>query len=85
MPRFPLRQRADARANTGNEAATAERDDHRIHVRKVLEDLQSDGPIAGHDIHVFDRVDEPSGHVQRFMRLHDPPPVGERHRHELGA
>ena len=44
--------------NAGNQPAAADRDDQRVEVRRVLEHFERDGPGAGDDLRIVERMDE---------------------------
>ena len=55
-PHAGVRRRAARDA--AEQAAAAGRDEHRRHVRALLDDLQPDGALAGDDVGVVERVHE---------------------------
>src|SRR5581483_4749541 len=62
-----------------HEPASAEGDDHRIHIGQVLEDLEADRAVARHHRLVLHRVDERSRRPVEARLLERLPPALERH------
>ena len=48
----------DRHRHPGGEAAAADRDDHRAHLRALLDDLEAERSLPGHDVRVVIGMDE---------------------------
>jgi hypothetical protein len=48
----------DGKGHAGDQPAAAHRDQHRVHVRQLVQNLQSDGALPGDDLVVVEGVDE---------------------------
>ena len=51
-------QRLHRDRDAGQQSAAAGRHQHGLHVGRLLDDLQADGALSGHDVEVVERVDE---------------------------
>ena len=49
-------------ADAGQQPAAAERRDDRVDVGQILEDLEPDRAVAGNEVVVVERMDEPAAH-----------------------
>ena len=49
------------------EPAAADRDDDRVDVRRVLQDLEADRPLAGDHERVVERVDEHAARLREVL------------------
>ena len=62
--------------DAAGEPAAAERDDDRVHVREVLEDLEADRAVSGDDGRIADGMDEEALDPGIAVVLEDLPPAG---------
>ena len=68
--RMPMR-------DAGEQPAAAERRDHRIDVRQILDDLQRHRAVAADEVVVVERVHQPAGHAIGPVVLDRPPALVE--------
>ena len=83
--RTPGLQRAHHDADAGQQAAAAERGDHGIHVRQVLENLEARRGVAGDEVVIVERMHEVAAHARRGVRFHRLPALVVAGRDDGGA
>ena len=73
--RQPGRFAFTAWAMPAGEPAAADRDQHRLDLGQVLDDLRADRRRAGDHLALADRMEEDVPSLAGLARLHDPPPI----------
>jgi hypothetical protein len=78
-------QRAHRRGVPAAEPAPSERHEHGLDVREVLDDLEPDRPVSGHDCRVHEGVEEEPLHSRVRPRAERFPPDRDRDLHDRAA
>src|SRR5438105_7827143 len=78
-------QRARGRGDPGCQTSTTERHDDRVDLRQILEDLEPDGAVAGHDRGVAEGVHEQAVDAVATMGAERVEPLVVRHRNDLAS
>src|SRR5439155_21143789 len=81
----PRTELADRGRNAAREPAAAERSDDRVDAVEILEDLEPDRAVPGHDRVVAERVYEKTFDTCALPRAKSLEPFGERHWHKPAA
>src|SRR5262249_40776698 len=85
-PDFRARtQLVDGRCDAARETAATVRRDDRVDVGQVLEDLEGDRAVAGHDVVVAERMHEETLDTCALVRAERVEPLVVRHRDDRAA
>ena len=79
------RELAEHRRDPAGEAAAAPGNHHGVQVRKVFEQFQGDGAVAGHHVEIVEGVDEGGLDAGVGAGFEGAPPVGERREDDAPA